>query len=275
MPVDFSVVIPTFHRPRELELAIASVLSQRGADIEVFVIDDSTEGSARNVTKHFSDSRVRYIKNPIPSGGVPSVVRNLGWPLAGGAFVHFLDDDDLVPEGHYADVKRAFLTHPDVGVVFGRVEPFGDAPADQMRREREFFDAAARLAARCHWFGRKWAFTGRMMFDGLLLVTGAGIIRRPCVQLLGGFDPLMRVREDWDFYARAMRSFGACFIDQVALRYRIGQHSLLHYALDLTDADLHALNHARQRKRAKYLAERGAIEFFALKLFTKTVLAIL
>jgi len=275
MPVDFSVIIPTFRRPNELMMTIASVLAQRGIEVEVFVIDDSPEGSARDLIEALRDLRVRYVKNPRPSEGVPSVVRNLGWPLAQGRFVHFLDDDDLVPEDHYAAVKEAFLAHPEVGVVFGRVEPFGDAPEEQMAQEREFFAAAAHRALKSRRFGSKWAFTGRMMFDGLLLVTGAGVVRRECVQLLGGFDPLMRVREDWDFYARAMRRCGAHFIDRVALHYRISARSLLHYSRDLTETDLRYLREARERKRAKYRAERGFLEYFAVKLFAKTILAIL
>ena len=172
-------------------------------------------------------------------------------------------------------VKKAFVAHPNVGIVFGRVEPFGDAPEEQMQHEREFFAAAAYRASISGRFGPKWAFAARMMFDGLLLVTGAGIVRRECVRLLDGFDPTMRVREDWDFYARAMRRFGAHYLNQVALRYRISDRSLLHYSLDLTETDLRYLREARERKRAKYLAERGPFEYFAVKLFAKTILTFL
>jgi glycosyltransferase involved in cell wall biosynthesis len=188
MPVDFSVIIPTFRRPTELLSTISSVLAQHGIEIEVFVIDDSPEGSAQALVETLDDRRLTYVKNPKPSGGVPSLVRNLGWPLAQGAFVHFLDDDDIVPEDHYAIVKETFIAHPEVGVVFGRVEPFGDAPKEQMHHEREFFAAASRKALISSRFGPRWAFTARMMFDGLLLVTGAGVVRRECVRLLDGFD---------------------------------------------------------------------------------------
>ena len=106
--MDISVIIATFRRPKELSEALASVLSQTGVSLEVVVVDDSPEGSAQEVVGNAQDPRVRYLRNPEPTGGFPSVVRNLGWPLAHGAFVHFLDDDDLVPEGHYAAVKAAF-----------------------------------------------------------------------------------------------------------------------------------------------------------------------
>ena len=76
-PVDYSVIIPTFRRPRELAEALASVLCQEGATIEVIVVDDSPEGSGQEVVQGLDDARVSYLKNPNPTGGVPSVVRNL------------------------------------------------------------------------------------------------------------------------------------------------------------------------------------------------------
>lgn len=225
--IDVSVVIPTFRRPTLLAEAIASVRAQRGANVELIVVDDSPEGSAAGIAGEFADS-LRYFRNPEPTGGFPSVVRNLGWPLTRGRFVHFLDDDDLVPEGHYAAAIAAFEAHPGVGVVFGRVEPFGDAPETQMRHERAFFRGAARRAAVCRRFGPRLGFAAGMIFNQAMLVCGAALIRRQCIQHLGGFDPKIRLGEDVDFFGRAMREFGACFLDAVTLRYRIGSPSLMH-----------------------------------------------
>lgn len=117
MSVDFSVVIPTFRRPEPLTAALQSVLSQAGVTVEVFIVDDSPEGSALGAVTALSDARVIYLRNPQPTGGVPGVVRNLAWPWARGHYVHFLDDDDLVPEGHYAAAKAAFEAHPNIGVL--------------------------------------------------------------------------------------------------------------------------------------------------------------
>src|SRR5262249_9697815 len=99
MPPDISVVIPTFRRPRELVDAVHSALAQTGFSIEVLVVDDSPEGSAREAIAALDDPRVSYLKRSVPSGGSPALVRNDGWPRTSGRFVHFLDDDDRVAPG--------------------------------------------------------------------------------------------------------------------------------------------------------------------------------
>jgi glycosyltransferase involved in cell wall biosynthesis len=271
MAPDISVVIPTFRRPKQLTEAIASVLGQTGVSVEVIVIDDSPEASAKTVVARVGDARVRYVKNPAPTGGIPSAVRNLGWPLAQGTFIHFLDDDDIVPEGHYAVVKKIFLSRPEVGVVFGRIEPFGDAPADQLRHERDFFADAAQRALLCSRFGPKWAFTACMMFRRTLLICSAGVLRRSCVQRVGGFDPRIRIGEDAAFYARAIRHCGAYFIDSVSLKFRVSNPSLMH-SITPDQAEAQQLRVARQLTHDRYRAERGRLEFYLLKAFAHTVL---
>jgi glycosyltransferase involved in cell wall biosynthesis len=163
MPVDFSVIIPTYRRPKELLEAVTSVLAQIEVSVEIFVVDDSPECSARETIASVNDSRVTYLTNPKPTGGIPSIVRNLAWPHAKGTFVHFLDDDDIVPDGHYAAVKETFSKHPEIGMIFGRIEPFGTCPATQLNHERRYFADAAHKAAACQRLGLRWGFIGLML----------------------------------------------------------------------------------------------------------------
>jgi GT2 family glycosyltransferase len=236
--VEISVVIPTFRRPAESREAILSVLSQPDVDLEIIVVDDSPEGSAREVIDTITDQRVTYLKNPKPTGGMVGYVRNLAWPKAKGDYIHFLDDDDTVPQGHYDSVKNAFSAHPDVGVVFGRIKPFGNCTAEELRREEIYFANAAARAAKCRKFGPRWAFVGRMLFQSVLLVCSASVVRRECVRQLGGFDPEMRFMEDGDFHVRAMRMFGAHFMDRVVIHYRVSTPSYFMRSLDPNRANL-------------------------------------
>jgi len=274
MSVDISVIIPTFRRQRQLAQALASVLGQVGVTLDVFVVDDCPDGSAQEVVEQLQDPRITYLRNRTPSGGVPSIVRNLGWPHAGAAYIHFLDDDDIVPEGHYAAVKAAFESHPRVGLVFGRIEPFGDCPEEQLQQERCYFAEAARHAKRSARFGRRFGFTGSMLFGSALLICSGGIVRRECVVRLGGFDPHVRLMEDAEFYCRVMRSYGALFLDRVSIHYRIGSPSLMHSP----NPSAEQRRQEREGHRlmwTNYRRDYGIFEFFALALLTRALLKLL
>ena len=254
-----------------MEEAIGSVLDQRGVTVEIIVIDDSPEGSALRVVEAIQDARVTLLRNTSPTGGVPSAVRNMGWPRAKGSFVHFLDDDDIVPDGHYIAVKDAFSAHPRVGMIFGRVEPFGKCPAAQLEHEKRYFANAARMARRCQRFGPKMAFAGKMLFGDALLVCSAAVVRREIIARVGGYDPGIRLMEDADFHLRAIRECGAHFIDRVAVKYRIGSPSLMHSPNpDELQLEMQRIGH--RKMQTKYRRERGAIEFYALALFSRALL---
>ncbi len=256
-------MIPTFQRPAQLAEALESVLSQTGVSVAVIVVDDDPDQSAAAVVRAFADPRIRYMAMEVPSRGRPALVRNTALPHVTAPLVHFLDDDDKVPAGHYARVRHAFAAHPAVGVMFGRIDPFGEAAESVMRHERDFFARAARRARACRRFGPKWGFAATMLFRNTLLVCGAGLIRRECVAALAGFDTTLTIIEDVDFYARAIRRFGAGFLDETALHYRIGP-SLMHRP------DIQPLVDAAYRDMfARYRREWGTWNFFLLKIFAR------
>ncbi|HEX4804563.1 MAG TPA: glycosyltransferase, partial [Conexibacter sp.] len=88
-----SVVIPCFNLGAYLDEAVASVLAQTRADAEILIVDD---GSDDPVTRHLLASyrrpRTRVIRTA--NRGV-SAARNTGLEEARGAYVSFLDADDL------------------------------------------------------------------------------------------------------------------------------------------------------------------------------------
>jgi glycosyltransferase involved in cell wall biosynthesis len=265
MSLDFSVIIPTFRRPKELREAVASVLEQPGVTLEVIVVDDSPEGGAQQTVEAIGDPRVSYLKTPEPTKGKPGLVRNYGWPRATGKLCHFLDDDDVVPKGHYQRVQQTFAANPEVGVVFGIVQPFS-ADGRSMEHEQAFFSDAARRARTCTRFGPSLAFGARMFFEATMIVCSNCIVRRECVVALDGFDPEVRLVEDVDFYARAMRRFGAFFLEEVTLHYRIGP-SLMH-----SRTGDEAIVTSYQRMHRKYREAYGDLDFYALKLFARLML---
>ena len=272
MTVDVSVVIPTCRRNDELLAAIASVQRQKSVTFEIIVVDDSPEGEARAPVEGLGDPRITYLRTDQPTGGIPSIVRNVAWPRAVGTLLHFLDDDDIVPEGHYARVKALFERRPEIGLIFGRIVPFGTCSPEQLRAEEAYFANAAHRARICGRIGARRVFAGQMLFDNPLLVCSAGILRRGAVAQTGGFDPRIRLMEDADFYARIMRESGAAFLDDIALHYRISHVSLMHRP-DPPPGQIEEQRSGRRHMQAKYLRQHGAAEFYALAAFARLIVS--
>ncbi len=87
-----SVIIPTFHRPRLLLRAVASVLNQTLREIEAIVVLDGVNPETAQALDSIVDLRLRTIVLPQPVGCAGA--RNAGVSQARGDWVAFLDDDD-------------------------------------------------------------------------------------------------------------------------------------------------------------------------------------
>lgn len=91
-----SVVIPCFNAAQFLEQTIQSVLAQSHDRLELIVVDDRSTDASADLVRAFigRDPRVRLIEMP-RNTGAPAAPRNAGVRAARGAWVAFLDADDL------------------------------------------------------------------------------------------------------------------------------------------------------------------------------------
>ena len=101
----FSVVIPVYNRAARLGAAIQSVRAQSFQDFEILVVDDGSTDNPRAVVNALHDPRIRFIRRINAGGGA---ARNTGIDQAQGAFVAFLDSDDLFLP-HHLESMHALL----------------------------------------------------------------------------------------------------------------------------------------------------------------------
>jgi glycosyltransferase involved in cell wall biosynthesis len=94
MTTEISIVLPSYNRVRYLRQAVDSVFAQTFRDWELIVADD---GSAAEVMRYLDEldkmARVKVLR--LGHSGNPSVVRNAAIRVACGAYVAFLDSDDV------------------------------------------------------------------------------------------------------------------------------------------------------------------------------------
>lgn len=114
-----SVVIPTYNRAAYLDAAIASVLTQRGADFEIIVSDNcSQDDTAAVVSKYLTDSRVRYYRNEENIGMVRNWRKAVFEHARADWFLLLSDDDYLIDPEYLAKASQLIDTNPVLMLVY-------------------------------------------------------------------------------------------------------------------------------------------------------------
>lgn len=110
-----SIIIPCYNAARWIGSTLQSVFLQQDVKFEVIVVDDgSSDDSAAIVASDFPLVRLIRISN---SG--PARARNIGWKHSRGAWIQFLDADDLLHPAKLAtQLAVATQCTSDVAVVY-------------------------------------------------------------------------------------------------------------------------------------------------------------
>ncbi len=96
--IDISIIIPIFNAGEHLPKCLSSAANQTGAvNFEVILVDDGSTDDSPQIENQWAgmDSRFRVFHLAKPNMG-PSRARNKGLKEAKGAYVFFLDADDVL-----------------------------------------------------------------------------------------------------------------------------------------------------------------------------------
>lgn len=112
MTVKISIIITTCNRPHLLSRCLGGLLSAGFSQEkhEVWVIDDSAEGTAFTICRSFAVCR--YIQKGGQDKGV-SASRNMGIKIASGEYLLFLDDDDYLLGGALEKIEGSISSAAD------------------------------------------------------------------------------------------------------------------------------------------------------------------
>lgn len=104
----YSVVVPVYNRPQELDELLESLVSQSYKNFEVLIVDDGSSETSQHVFEKYADKlALRYFYKP-NSGPGPS--RNHGFSEAMGDFFVVFDSDCVLPDTYFKEVEE-FMAH--------------------------------------------------------------------------------------------------------------------------------------------------------------------
>jgi glycosyltransferase involved in cell wall biosynthesis len=202
-----SVIIPCFNGEAFLKATIESALAQSYPRVEIIVVDDGSTDHSGEIAQSFP---VRYIHQP-NRGLTPS--RNLGIQESRGSYLVFLDADDrLMPEAIEAGL-RLLVRRPECALTVGD-HLFVSEDGSYLANSGKTFLPARHYEA--------------LLKSNCFEMISSILFRRSIFDQVGGFDPELRVAEDYDLYLRIARDHAICFHPAVVAEYRMHQGNASH-----------------------------------------------
>lgn len=90
-----SIVVPSYNRPKQLNILIQSLLLQTYQNVEIIVYNDGPNSEIRDLLSDYqNESRVIYLETAEHMGGWGHLQRELGSKVAKGDFIGHANDDN-------------------------------------------------------------------------------------------------------------------------------------------------------------------------------------
>ncbi|MBQ5579358.1 MAG: glycosyltransferase [Prevotella sp.] len=184
----YSIVIPVYNRPEEVDELLSSLLSQSFQDFEVIVVEDGSKITCREVCDKYTGKLcLSYFMKP-NSG--PGQSRNYGAERANGEYLLILDSDVVLPKDYLQAIEDELNTLP--------CEAFGGPDASHP----SFTPVQKAISySMTSFFTTGGIRGGKAKLDKFYPRSFNMGIRRDVYQTLGGFSK-MRFGEDIDFSYR-------------------------------------------------------------------------
>jgi glycosyltransferase involved in cell wall biosynthesis len=211
--VSVSLVVATFNHARHLPDALGSALAQTLRDVEVIVVDDGSTDDTPEVLAAYGD-RIRVVRQS--NRGLPAA-RNAGLAVSRGAYVAFLDADDVLAPTKLAE---------QVALLEGAAAGAGWTYCD-VRLEEEATGVATTTSERFAYRSRR--LDGRLFAElirGNFIPAIAPLVRRSALDAAGLFDERLDALEDWDLWLRLALVAEARYSPRVLATYRVRKEGM-------------------------------------------------
>lgn len=192
----YSIIVPVFNRPDEVDELLQSLVGQTLKDFEVVIVEDGSENPCKDVCdKYAGKIDVKYF---MKKNSGPGQSRNYGAERANGEYLIVLDSDVVLPEGYLKAVDDELNREPS--------DAFGgpDCAHDSFTETQKAISYSM-----TSFFTTGGIRGGKKKLDKFYPRSFNMGIRRDVYKRLGGFSK-MRFGEDIDFSIRIFKAGCKC-----------------------------------------------------------------
>jgi len=124
-----SILMPNYNGEKYLEAAVSSALAQQYPNFELIIVDDGSTDRSPEILARIAAERpthVRLLRHDGHANRGLIETYSLALSQAEGEIVAFHESDDLWHAENLRRKVEVLRQHPEVGVVHGDFQPFGD-----------------------------------------------------------------------------------------------------------------------------------------------------
>lgn len=134
-----SIIIPIFNSSKTIKETLNSVLNQTFNSWECIIVDDGSTDNSSNIVINFCKKNERFIffSRPEEKTKGPSSCRNFGLEQAKGAYIIFLDSDDLLADYCLEGRVKAFNIYNECDFLVFKMERFLNTPIKHFKKTLE------------------------------------------------------------------------------------------------------------------------------------------
>lgn len=195
--MQFSIIVPVYNRPQEVEELLASLCHQTVQDFEVVIVEDGSSVPCEDVCKRYDGAlNIHYMVKP---NGGPSAARNYGATQAKGEYLLILDSDIITPEHYIEEILRELSV--------ASADAFGGPDA----AHPDFTPIQKAISYSMTSFLTTGGIRGgKKKMDKFYPRSYNLGVKRKVFETLHGFDTKMRFGEDIDFSIRVYAGNYTC-----------------------------------------------------------------
>ena len=194
--MQYSLIIPVYNRPDEVDELLESLTRQHFQDFEVLVVEDGSSVPCESVVDRYATSlNIHYLKK---ANSGPGQTRNFGAERSRGEYLLILDSDCVLPPNYLDAIEAELQKEP--------ADAFGgpDCAHESFTRVQKAINYAM-----TSFFTTGGIRGGKKKMDKFYPRSFNMGIRREIYQDLGGFSK-MRFGEDIDFSIRIFKAGYRC-----------------------------------------------------------------
>ena len=104
----YSIIVPVYNRPDEVDELLQSLCDQKAKDFEVLIVEDGSQRDCKAIVEKYHDRLdVKYF---MKENSGPGQSRNYGAERANGEYVIILDSDVVLPQGYLQAVDNSLTS---------------------------------------------------------------------------------------------------------------------------------------------------------------------